>query len=213
MTIEKLFALLLKVALLETPVLQDGQEKHVKYIAGMQEMAQHYVEVGSAGELISRDADPLLLAVIGYGESRHQPRVKDGDCFTPISGKPQCSAIGPMQLHRGNNKVLANIDPTWNNTKQDDLRDPRTSVRAAYRLLRFYKETCPEGGPAGWLSGWAAGKCFHRAIPIGTGRCFLAATLGKAAGVEVKGCEAAKTDNKRFQRIARELTEKKEAAK
>lgn len=206
MTFEKLFALLMQVALIETPVLEDGQEKHVRYIDGMREMARHYVEVGSVGELISPDADPILLAVIGYGESRHQPRVKDGDCFTPVSGKEQCAATGPMQLHKGNGRVLANIDPTWNGTTAKDLRDPRTSVRGAYRLLRFYKETCPEGGPAGWLSAWAAGKCFHRAIPIGSGRCVMARALGKAAGVEVKGCENAKTDNKRFQRIERVLS-------
>lgn len=216
MTFEKLFALLMQVALIETPVLEDGQEKHVRYIDGMREMAKLYVEVGSAGELISADADVLLLAVIGYGESRHQPHVKDGDCHPTLDGDPHCAATGPMQLHKGNGRVLANIDSAWKGTTAKDLRDPRTSVRGAYRLLRFYKETCPEGGPAGWLSAWAAGQCFRRAIPIGSGRCVMARALGKAAGVEVKGCENAKTDNKRFLRIERVLSgepAKKEATK
>jgi hypothetical protein len=214
MTLEKLFALLMQVALIETPVLEDGQDKHVKYIAGMREMAGYYIEVGKAGEIVSPDADPLLLAVIGYGESRHQPKVKDGDCVG-AGEKPVCAAVGPMQLHKGNGRVLANIDPEWKGTKEKDLRDPKTSVRAAYRLLRYYKETCPEGGPAGWLSAWAAGRCFHRAIPIGSGRCVMARALGKAAGVEVAGCESAKTTNHKFLRIEKSLSEtpKKEGAK
>ena len=185
--IVKLFTLLAKIALVEVPSLHDGSAKNQKYLDGMNEMTTIYVDVGKAGLLISPDADSILLAAIGYEESRHRPKSPDGDCSYLRTGT-KCRAFGPMQINKSTPSILGNIDLSWKGSTLEQLRDPATNVKAAYRLLTYWKDQC-KGGPAQWLGAWSAGRCSARPIPMGHRRCALARALGDAAGVEVAGCD------------------------
>lgn len=185
--IAKLFVLLTKIALVEAPTLHDGSPKHQEYLDGMHEMTRIYVDVGKAGTLISPDADPMLLAAIGYEESRHRPRSPDGDCAHLPAGV-KCRAFGPMQLSKSTPGLLGDIDLSWKGSTLELMRDPATNVKAAYRLMVYWKDQC-KGGPAQWLGAWSAGRCSRNPIPMGHRRCALARALGDAAGVEVAGCD------------------------
>ena len=175
--------MLLKIATVEWPAVMDDKPQNTKYREGLQTMADLYFKVGSEGAVMSAEADPILLAVIGYEESRHRPKVKDGDCY----GGESCNAIGPMQLSKSTPFTLANIDPAWKGTKLERLRDPETAVKGAYRLLRYWKQTCP-GTPSVWLGAWSAGKCFKGAIELGVRRCHLAKAMADSAGVSFEAC-------------------------
>lgn len=189
MTIEVLYALLLLLVRVEMPTVEDGSPRHAAYLAGMREMATHYVEVGKRGVIVSPEADPLILAAIGYGESRHQPRVKDGDCA--VDGqKTVCAVVGPMQVHRGTMRWLATVDPSWRGVTLAQLREPRRNVEAAYQLLAYHRGICgAEGGPARLVSAWASGRCWPRAIATGSNRCHLASAMAVRAGLEPLACE------------------------
>ena len=190
MTVAQLFALLAKMALVEIPRLHDGSEKNQKYLDGMQNMTRIYLEVGAQGALISSDADPLLLAAIGYEESRHRPDVKDGDCHFIDPGPPHqaCNSVGPMQLNTGTPRMLAEIDAKWQGYTTETLRNPQTNVEAAYRMLAYYKAAC-KGGPAIWLGAWSAGHCSQHPHAMGYRRCAMAKALGDASGIAVEGCD------------------------
>lgn len=187
MTVAQLFSLLVKMALVEAPYLHSGKPHLNKYLDGMQEMSRIYLEVGAQGKIISSDADPLLLAAIGYEESRHRPQSVDGDCNNTDHGLI-CRAIGPMQINKASPGMLGNIDPKWKGYTVETLRSPQTNVEAAYRMLAYYKDTC-KGGPAVWLGSWSAGKCLSKPIPLGKRRCAIARALGDASGIEVTGCD------------------------
>lgn len=207
MKLEILLPIIVKLAYVEAPKLDEANNPaHKRYVDGAREMAALYIEVGSAGSVVSPEVDPLLLAAMGYEESRHQPRVKDGDCQYLKKGTI-CNAIGPMQLSRSTPGVIANVDPSWKGTKLADLREPKTSVRAAYRLLQYWKDKC--GGPiANALGNWSAGKCIGQAIPMGIRRCNLAKAMGESAGgIVVDGC-VAPTNNRHTLRLIAALKDK-----
>lgn len=185
LTIAKLFSLLIKIALVESPDLHSG--KHNIYLDGINEMSGIYLDVGKAGLLISPDADAVILSAIGYEESRHRPKSPDGDCSYLTTGT-KCRAFGPMQISKATPNILGNIDASWKGATLEQLRDPATNVKAAYRLMVYWKDQC-KGGPAQWLGAWSAGRCSLRPIPMGHRRCALARALGDAAGVEVTGCD------------------------
>lgn len=201
MNLALLLSLLLKIATYEWPTVMDDKPQNAKYREGLKVMTELYVKVGSEGAVLSADADPVLLAAIGYEESRHRPKVKDGDCG--IGGG--CNAIGPMQLARSTPWTLGNIDPTWKGMKIDQFRDPETAVKGSYRLLRYWKEQCP-GTPAHWLGAWSAGKCFGKnAIELGVRRCILAKGIADAAGVTFPACATRKLHSDRIPKIVESL--------
>ena len=184
MTFATLILMLSRLAMVEQPDLHEAS-RWTSYLDGMTVMAGEYLDVGREGALISPDADPLLLAVIGYEESRHRPRIADGDCdHTP---QPKCRAIGPMQLSNSLPALMPRIDPGYAALKVAALREPRTAVLASYRLLRYYRDTC-HGGPAQWLGAWSAGKCSTRPIALGARRCQLAAAMARAADLAPIDC-------------------------
>lgn len=184
MTFATLILLLSKLAMVEQPDLHTSQ-RWATYIDGMATMAGEYLDVGRAGAIISPDVDPLILAVIGYEESRHRPSIKDGDCDNTEAR--HCKAIGPMQLSRALPTMMPRIDQDYAPLTVSALRNPRSSVLAAYRLLRHYRDTC-HGGPAQWLGAWSAGKCSAKPIALGVRRCQLAAAMADAADIEPIDC-------------------------
>lgn len=190
MTAAQLFALLAKVALVETPTIHNG--KFDKYLDGMSQMAQIYLEIGFRGELVSPDVDPLILAAVGYEESRHRPHGHDGDC-TGTGSTRTCHAVGPMQLATSTPGVIGRIDPKWQGYDVERLRDPHTNVEVAYRMLKFWKAQC-SGGPAVWLGAYSAGRCTKRPIPLGKRRCALAGVLSNAAGYTFDACAKVEKD-------------------
>ena len=192
---EALFRALAIVATVEDPQLHDGSDKHQNYLDGVETMAGIYVEVGARGEVVSPTVDPLLLAAIGYEESRHRPKSPDGDCrFVDPRPSQRCDAFGPMQINKSSPGVLANIDSRWKGETVESLRDPRRNVEAAYFLLRYWKDQCKHG-VAPTLGEWSAGKCLgKRPIPMGARRCALAQGLGEALGVPVTECDGAQPD-------------------
>lgn len=202
MNFSLLLSLLLKIAAYEWPTVMEDKPRNVAYRDGVATMATQYAQVGSEGALISPEADPLMLAVIGWEESRHRPGVRDGDCG--VVGP--CNAVGPMQLSRSMPSFLAKIDEKLAGLKVNDLRDPDTAVRASYRLLRFWKEQCP-GSPAHWLGAWAAGRCFKSPIELGVRRCVLAKGMADAAGVTFPDCPARKLRERRTLKIVARLKE------
>lgn len=199
MNTQTLFTLLIKLALLETPNLHDGTEKHAKRLESMHRMAEQYVEIGKAGKFISPEADPLILAAIGFEESRHRTYVADGDCAYPSIGPKVCHAAGPMQISKSL-PALFKADPFWASVTTEKLRDPETSVRAAYNLLVYWKDQC-KGSPVVTLGSWSAGKCVGK-IDMGKRRCALAKAFGEAAGVEVAGCDTPTADERTKRRVA-----------
>lgn len=198
MNLALLLSILLKISTYEWPTVMDEQPQNTKYREGLKTMTEFYLKSGSEGAVLSVEADPILLAVIGYEESRHRPSVKDGDCGFGDSG---CNAIGPMQLARSTPWTIGNIDPSWKGMKIDQFRDPETAVKASYRLLRYWKEQCP-GTPAHWLGAWSAGKCFGKTpIELGMRRCMLAKGIADASGVEFPTCPAKKIRASRIPKI------------
>lgn len=204
MNLETLVLMLTMLARVEMPALDDGSERHVRYLAGLREMASHYLEVGKAGAIVSPEIDPLLLAAIGYGESRHQPKVRDGDCNTMIGGKTICAVVGPMQVSRGTMLTLGQTDTAWSKVTLAELRRPRTSVEAAYRLLAYHRSRC-KGGVSHWLGAWSAGRCFDAPIAMGSQRCALAAAMARHAGVEPPQC-AGTVRSKAYQHLVAALS-------
>jgi hypothetical protein len=189
MKIETLILILTKLATIENPSVEDGTEKNAAYLAGLRTMAQLYVEVGSEGRVISPEVDPVLLATIGYEESRHRPAVSDGDCHLSLRGPLEvCDAVGPMQVSRATPGVLARIDDEWKGTTVKELRDPRRNVEAAYRLLRHWNDQCEGQKLDGLFGNWAAGRCIKGTIAMGTHRCHLAQAIGEALGVTMEAC-------------------------
>ena len=187
MNVEKLILVLAKLALVENPNLHDGSEKNQAYLEGLRSMAQLYVEVGSDGKVASADTDTVLLATIGYEESRHKPKSPDGDCM--MGGV--CQAVGPMQVSKSTPWVLGRIDPIWKGAKVDDIRDPRRNVEAAYRLLQHWNNECAGSTTENLLGNWSAGKCIKGTIHMGAHRCHLAKAIGEAVGVEMAPCRRA----------------------
>lgn len=187
----KLFAILLKISTIEAPSLKDdGGGPGSKFLDGIQQMSKHYAEVGAAGELVSPEIDPILLAAVGYEESRHQPDVRDGDCTV----KGICRVVGPMQLHKGTPIVLGNIDPTWKGVTVKQLRDPRKNVEGAYRMLKFFKAECANTTPDIWLGAYSMGHCTKQPIRLGTRRCAVAKAMAKHAGTDFAGCDTLPKD-------------------
>jgi len=196
MSPDTLFAALLTLALVETPNLKP--ETHSKYLAGMRAMTELYVAVGSAGELVSPDVDPLILAAIGYEESRHRPASKDGDCRYDASAKEvRCWSVGPMQLSRATAKWWRNVEPETPLTLED-LRHPETNVRVAYRMLRYWRDMCG-GKVANWIGSWSAGKCFKSPIGLGKRRAWLAGAIGYHVGVEHAELEWRKANGRKHE--------------
>lgn len=198
MKFDILFPILLKMASFEYPDI--GSAKYVKHVEGIRTMTNLYVEVGGKGEVVSPEVDPLLLAIIGYEESRHGPLVQDGDC-TKLPSGTKCNAFGPMQISKAMPYLLKGIDPKWAGATETKLRDPRANVEAAYTLLRYWKAEC-KGGPDTWLGSYMAGKCL-RSIPQGRKRCLLTHALGKATGIEVPACTAVTGADLRTLRLTR----------
>lgn len=209
MNVELLFKILVKLALIENPNLHDGSDKNQAYLDGLRQMTQLYVEVGSEGRVSSPDVDAVLLATIGYEESRHRPKVEDGDCHLSLKGPPVCEAFGPMQVSRATPFVLRTIEPDeWKGVTVKDLREPRRNVEAAYRLLRYWSDQC-SGSLDNLMGNWSAGKCLKGPIYMGAHRCALARAIGEAAGVEVGACTRAAPPRSRklAQRLKKNLAE------
>jgi len=186
MNATKLFTLLAQLALVETPLLHDGTPKNNKYLESVHTMANLYVEVGSAGSFISPEIDPLVLAAIGYEESRHRVRVNDGDCrYDYRAQDTRCWSIGPMQLSRATPRWWKQIEPN-DPLSVEQLRDPQTSVRVAYRMLSYWKDSC-HGDLTATLSSWSAGKCLKKAA-LGQRRCSLVKAFAAASGLPEPVC-------------------------
>lgn len=210
MNLETLILILTKLATIENPNVEDGTEKNAAYLAGLRTMAQLYVDVGKEGRVVSPEVDPVLLAVIGYEESRHKPAVQDGDCHLSLKGPAVCEAFGPMQVSRSTPGVLARIDASeWKGTTIKDLRDPRRNVEAAYRLLQYWDDQCEGAKLDGLLGNWSAGKCLKGTIAMGAHRCHLAKAIGEAGNVKIEGC--VKPPTKRAASLARGLKRRMEA--
>lgn len=207
MNVEQLFKILVKLALLENPNVEDGTAKNQAYLAGVKQMAQLYVEVGSEGRVVSAEADPLLLAVIGYEESRHKPNSRDGDCRFLRTGDI-CDAVGAMQLSRSAPALLERVEPQeWKGTTLKLIREPQKSVAGAYRILRYWKDQC-SGSTDTLLGNWSAGKCLRGPIPMGAHRCHLAKALGShLGGVDVGKCQkpAAPRTKSMVERLAKRI--------
>lgn len=209
MKIEVLVALLLKMAEVEWPTVSTSEEaKSVAYRNGVGTMVEQYIAVGSEGAIVSSEVDPLLLAAIGYEESRHRPKVSDGDCIhTMTMTKRVCMAVGPMQLSRATPWILGNIDPVWKGMKVDDLRDPETSVKVSYRLLKYWKDTCKSKGLDALLGNWSAGKCLKGTIQMGARRCALSKALASASGVEFDATCARPSKDGHVKRLIEKVSE------
>lgn len=203
MKLETMILILTKLASIENPNVEDNSEKNTAYLAGLRTMAQLYVDVGKEGRVVSPEVDPVLLAVIGYEESRHRPAVHDGDCHLSLKGPAVCEAFGPMQVSRATPGVLVRIDDEWKGTTVKDLRDPRRNVEAAYRLLRYWNDQCEGAKLDGLMGNWSAGKCLKGTIGMGAHRCHLAKAIGEAAGVTIEAC--AKGPTKRSANLGRAL--------
>jgi hypothetical protein len=180
LTFAVLFQILSRLALVETPALHDGSEKNAKYLDKISHMTEVYIEASRDGALVSPDADAAMLAIIGYEESRHREKVVDGDCWQ-VNGARKCHSAGPFQLNMSIAGMLHNIDPHAPAIQIADLRNGHKSGAIAYRLLRFYKQTC-HGGPAQWLGAYASGKCSQRPIRLGARRCAMASAILVAGG-------------------------------
>lgn len=169
----------------EYPKIDDGSERNVKYLEGVQIMANHYAEVGGEGKIISPEIDPLLLATIGYEESRHRPNSPDGDCFfSGESKEKKCNAFGPMQLNKAIPWVLNRIDEDfWEGVTVDSLRDPKQNVEAAYDLLHYWKTSC-SADISNFMGSYMSGKCFKGSIAQGKKRCLIVKALNQAMGKE-----------------------------
>jgi hypothetical protein len=206
---EALFLLLTKMALVENPNLNDGTDKNRAYLDGMREMTGIYVEVGKAGLLVSPEVDPLLLASIGYEESRHKPKVKDGDCHFLVPPNEKCNAFGPMQLAKSAPALLARIDePHWKGVTLQAMYDPLVNVQGAYRFLQYWKSECGTT-PASWLGSYGSGKCHKKPIAMAVRRCTIARALGNELGVKVEGCPA-DSNSDHTKRLQKALTKKGE---
>lgn len=206
---EALFVLLAKMAIVENPNLNDGTNKNRTYLDGMREMTTIYVEVGKAGRLVSPEVDPLLLASIGYEESRHKPKVKDGDCNYLLPPFQKCNAFGPMQLAKSAPALLARIDGQhWQGTTLQAMYDPRTNVEGAYRFLNYWKDECGTT-PASWLGSYGSGKCHKKPIAMAIRRCTIARALGNELGIKFEGCPA-DSSNAHTKRLLDALTKKGE---
>jgi len=202
-----LFALLLRLSSVETPALKTEPEKFQPYLDSVRRMSSLYVEVGKEGAVVSSDADPLLLATIGFEESRHRLRPKDGDCQQTFGmPRPVCWSVGPMQLSRATTQWWPKIAPEAAPLTVELLRDPETNVRVAYRALRFWRDKCG-GDLTATFSSWSAGKCL-RSVGLGRRRCAIARALGAAANIPVPECSTRGRMDRRTQNFANALTKK-----
>lgn len=207
MTFAQLFQILVSLALVESPNLHNGSDKSNRYLASIETMAHAYVEVGQHGQLITPAADVAMLAVIGYEESRHRPKVVDGDCVGSVGINRRCKSAGPMQLSRAIVGMMPHIDAQWSLITEAHLHDPSQSVGIAYRLLKYYQDGC-KGAPANWLGAYAAGKCSARPIELGRRRCAMASAILRAAGDVPLECGTYTPDKRTAQRIAAILATK-----
>jgi len=176
-------AVILKMVAYEYPNIEDGSARNAKYLNGAREMAEHYLEVGREGKIVSPDIDPILLATIGYEESRHRPDSPDGDCFfNGMSKEKKCNAFGPMQLNKGIPWVLNRINEDfWEGVTLESLRDPGQNVQAAYDVLHYWKTSC-SSDTANFMGSYMSGKCLKDSISPGKKRCMIAKTLDIAMG-------------------------------
>lgn len=182
MSLDTLFAALLLLARIESPTLDEV--KHAKYFESLRIMTALYVDVGKEGALVSSVADSLILAAIGYEESRHQTYTRDGDCsHTNGMAKRVCFSIGPMQLSRATPRWWPKVAP-GESLEEDDLRDPSRSVGVTYRLLQYWRNQCG-GDVAMWLGSWSAGRCTKGSIVLGRRRAALAGAIGRVMGLDV----------------------------
>ena len=175
--IEILYAILMTLAAVESPgIIAKDDAKAAQYRDGVRIMASTYVEVGKAGALVSPRADAALLAAIGYEESRHRPKIKDGDC--DFAAVQTCHSVGPMQISKGIRRWPE--FERWSTVTDAQLREPMTAVTVAYDMLRHYKNKCGRG-PDVWLSAYAMGRCPKQAIRLGRRRAALAWAIATAA--------------------------------
>lgn len=192
-----LFGLLVKLAIVEVPHLHDGSEKNNKYLEGIHQMAEIYVDVGEEGALYSSDIDPIILSVIGYEESRNRPNSPDGDCYFTMNREKKCNSFGPMQISKIMPWYLKNLDPDyWEGVTEASLRQPDENVEAAYFLLNHYKKECKGGGLAHMFGNYMGGKCFKGAIAPGKKRCHIAKAMGESIGIKMPECPASAMDSK-----------------
>jgi len=212
---EILVALILKAAEVEWPTVATSEHPgSVAYRQGVATMAESYVAVGSEGAIVSSEVDPLILATMGYEESRHRPTVKDGDCYqTNGMTKPLCRALGPMQVSRATPSILGTIDPAWKGLKVDELRDPLTSVKVSYRLLKYWKDTCKSKSLDALLGNWSAGKCLKGTIDMGARRCAFAKSMAGVVGVEFGATCVRPTRDKHVKRLIASIEKKNEEKK
>lgn len=182
MSLEALFVALLALARVESPTLDETL--HRRYFESLRQMTALYVEVGKEGALVSNVADPLILAAIGYEESRHRTYIQDGDCrHTFGMTHTVCFSVGPMQLSRATPRWWSSIVP-GETLELADLRDPSRSVGVTYKLLQYWRDKCG-GDVARWVGSWAAGKCTRYTIGLGRRRTALAGAIGHVMGLEV----------------------------
>jgi len=147
----------------EAPLMRESEEPyHIEHKKDIPEMAQIFYNTGNAGELVSPNIDPLILAGMSWEESRWRQRGKDGDPRY-IRGQGYVGmSVGPMQITKAAPRLVKFLDqeyqPQWIGLTVSQLRDPKTNIQFAYTLLQYYKGKCG-GSPSVWIDAYGRGKC------------------------------------------------------
>lgn len=181
---ELLLAMMIAVVAVEYP----GGEVPTKHAAEAAELAVAFVDVGRAGRIVSPKVDAALLAANAFYESRWWARGKDGDCSYTRGARPVlvCSSVGPEQVSKGARWFLPRFDASWRGVTVEQLREPRTNVRAGYAILRHWSLLC--GSPAKAFAAYRRGSCPHSAPLEARKRCTLAKAIAARLGAKPWKC-------------------------
>lgn len=183
-----------------------------EYREDIEHMVKIDAKVARPGYLVDPQVDRAILGGVRFYEARFQSEPSDGDCVLKrpkinkekaramrrkhggllprwfVRPKRVCSAVGPMQIAKGNRSIL----PAWEEVrilfdgikswKQEveegtspwklegasmaELRDPEFNVRFGYGTLWHWKNACrgakadPRDAPVGaWLTAFGWGRC------------------------------------------------------
>lgn len=167
-----LFAAMLAILNIWAPKgIDEEREAEVKRLATL------FVEVGQEGRIISKEADPFIIAAVSYYESHWKEHVL-GDCVTRGNRKV-CSSFGPMQVSNGAPTWLFRADPIWKGVTVAELKKPAKNVKAGYHELAYVYKACKKTVAHGMMA-YRYGRCVKKK---NVSRCFLAKELARLQGV------------------------------